>query len=512
VARRSLVITAPTAIVGAVLTALSMAVAAQTSSDSAIQTYVTGNQQSIVGELLDLVAIPNTRTDKADLRRNAALLQTMINRRGLSAEVIETAGAPLVVASLDVPKPQGTLLFYAHYDGQPVDASQWKQTSPFAPILRDGRVEDAAKEIPNLRSISKFDPQWRIYARSVSDDKAPIVALLTAIDALKSSNRTPAWNIRLLLDGEEESSSESLTRVLPDLRNRLKSDLMLFLDGPLHPTGRPTLAFGVRGSIGLQLTVYGPKTELHSGHYGNWVPNPATRLVRLLASMKDDNDRVVIAGFYDGIAPLTTDEQAALKAVPDDAEGLLKRFGIARPDTASLQDALQRPSLNIRGLSSAFVGTNTTNVIPATAEASIDVRLVQETRAQAMIEKIRAHIRARGFHIVDADPDDATRARYRDIVKITASGITEGYRTSLSSAPSRRVTTALTREFGAAPVQIRTMGGTLPVDDLTSVLNVPAIVVPTVNFDNNQHSHNENVRIEDFFRSIRTMAALLTMP
>jgi acetylornithine deacetylase/succinyl-diaminopimelate desuccinylase-like protein len=158
-------------------------------------------------------------------------------------------------------------------------------------------MEDGAGEIPNLRSITQFAPDWRIYARSASDDKAPIVALLTALDALKASNHAPAWNIPLLLDGEEETGPESLTSVIPALRDRLKSDFLLFLDGPLHPTGRPTIAFGVRGSIGLQLTVYGPKMELHSGHCGNWVPNPASRLVRLLASMKDDDDRVLIDGF-----------------------------------------------------------------------------------------------------------------------------------------------------------------------------------------------------------------------
>ena len=500
-------------ILGAFLATLSVVVVAQTiSSDGAIQSYVIDHQQSIVGELLDLVLVPNTRTDRADLQRNAALLQSMITRRGLAAEIVETAGAPLVIASLNVPNARGTILFYAHYDGQPVDASRWKQASPFAPVLRDGRMEDGAGEIPNLRSVTRFSPNWRIYARSASDDKAPIVALLTALDALKASNRPPAWNIRLLLDGEEETGPETLTRVIPSLRDRLKSDFLLFLDGPLHPTGRPTIAFGVRGAIGLHLTVYGPKMELHSGHYGNWVPNPATRLVRLLASMKDDDDRVLIDGFYNGIAPLTTEDHAVLKAVPDDAQGLLKAFGIARPEAASLQEALQRPSLNIRGLSSAFVGTNTTNVIPATADASIDIRLVQETPAKAMIEKIRAHIRSRGFHIVDADPDDATRSQYRDIIKLTVSGITEGYRTSLTISPSKRVVAALTQEYGNPPVLIRTMGGTLPVADLIKVLDVPAIVVPTANFDNNQHSHNENVRLEDFFTSVRTMAALLTMP
>src|SRR5262249_42888177 len=149
-----------------------------------------------------------------------------------------------------------------------------------------------------------------------------------------------------------------LKAVLGSLRERLASDLMVMLDGPAHPTGRPTVVLGARGELGFELTVYGPKGELHSGHYGNWAPNPAIRLARLLASMKDDTGKVLIKGFYDGIAPLTTEERALLRAVPDDPGALLSLFGIAGPEplAESLQEAYQRPSLNIRGLSSGHVG------------------------------------------------------------------------------------------------------------------------------------------------------------
>jgi acetylornithine deacetylase/succinyl-diaminopimelate desuccinylase-like protein len=237
------------------------------------------------------------------------------------------------------------------------------------------------------------------------------------------------------------------------------------------------------------------------------------RLIRLLGSMKGDDGRVLIAGFYEGIAPLTSDERAILRAVPDDPDALLELFGIAAPEPSaeSLQDTLQRPSLNIRGITSAVTGANATNVIPERAVVSIDVRLVKETASQAMLDKIRAHLRRQGFHIVDVDPDDATRARYRDIVKLTAPRATEAYRAELATPQAQMVIRALATAFGGQPVVIRTMGGTMPVAQLGEALAVPAIVVPTVNFDNNQHADNENLRLGHFFTSVRTMAALMTM-
>ena len=495
-----------------VLLAAATAVSGQIQPDR-IEAYVAAHQQELVTELIELLAIPNARGDAANLRRNAEALRGMLARRGLTAEVLETAGVPLVLGDLRVPGAQRTLMLYAHYDGQPVDPAGWRQSTPFTPVLRRGRLEDGAADIANPTTLTRFEPEWRLYARSASDDKGPIVAVLAALDAMTATGVSPAWNIKLLLDGEEESGSTSLNAAVARYRDRLSSDLMLFLDGPAHQSGKPTVALGARGQLGFELTVYGPKGELHSGHYGNWVPNPAMRLIRLLASMKGDDGRVLVAGFYDGIAPLTADERAVLRAVPDDPDALMTLFGIAAPEpfAESLQDALQRPSLNIRGITSAATGPNATNVIPDRAVASIDVRLVKETSSTAMLDKMRAHLRAQGFHVVAADPDDDTRARYRDIVKLMAPRATEAYRTDLASRHARMVIGALASAFGEQPVVIRTMGGTVPVAQLSEALGVPAVLVPTVNFDNNQHADNENIRLGHFFTSIRTMAALMTM-
>ncbi len=479
-----------------------------------VDAWVTANQRAIVAELVDLLAIPNVAADRENIRKNAMRLREMLVKRGLTAEILETAGNPLVWGEMKAAGATRTVLFYAHYDGQPVNPRDWKQPSPFTPILRAGRMEDNGAELADLGTRTAFGDDQRIYARSASDDKSPIVALLAAFDALKATGLQLSSNIRIILDGEEEAGSPSLVPAIAKYRGKLTADVMFILDGPSHPSGRPTLVYGARGNLTLQLTSYGPKFPLHSGHYGNWVANPAMRLVQLLATMKGDDGKVLIKGFYEGLPPLTAEERAILDGVPDDPAALQALFGIAGPERSGLklQEALQYPSLNIRGLSSAFVGGEARTIIPATATAEIDVRLVKETPAARLRELIVAHIRAQGWHVVTTDPDDATRAKYPKIVKVNARGEgTNAYRTSPLLPISEQVASSMQEVFGAPPVQIRTMGGTVPITPFIEALGFPAICVPSVNFDNNQHGENENLRLGHFFRAIATMAALLAM-
>jgi acetylornithine deacetylase/succinyl-diaminopimelate desuccinylase-like protein len=479
-----------------------------------VERYVASHQQQIVGELADLLSIPNVAADKENIRKNAEFLKAMLERRGLTASLLETGGNPLVHGELKAPSATRTLLFYAHYDGQPVNPPDWKQPAPFTPILRDGRMEDGGKEVQGLRTLSTFQPDWRIYARSASDDKSPIVALMTALDALKASGRQPTSNIRVVLDGEEEAGSASLVPAIAKYGDRFKADAMLIMDGPVHPSEKPTLVFGARGIATLELTVYGPKFALHSGHYGNWVPNPAMRLAQLLATFKDDRGRVLVDGFYDGITPLTPEEQAMLDAVPDSADRLKALFGIAAPEDPerSLQASLQRPSFNVRGMSSMFTGGGARTVVPDKAIAAIDIRLVKETPSDKMVEKVRAHLVKQGYHVVSEDPDDKTRAAHSKIVKLAVgAGGTNAYRTSPVAPISKALADALTKTFGEPPVRIRTSGGTVPIAPFIDALGFPAISVPIVNFDNNQHGENENLRLGHLWRGVVTFAAVLTM-
>jgi acetylornithine deacetylase/succinyl-diaminopimelate desuccinylase-like protein len=479
---------------------------------ASVRDYVDRNQGRIVRELVEALSIPNVAADRANIRRKAELLVGTLSRRGFEASLLETEGNPLVFGERRAAGAKRTLLYYIHYDGQPVNPALWKQESPWKPILRDGRMEDGAREIAGLDTLERFEPDWRLYARSASDDTSPILALMTAIDAAEAIGSPITSNLKVILDGEEEAGSPSLVPAIERYREKLAADLMLILDGPIHPSNRPTLVHGARGNLTVNLTVYGPKFALHSGHYGNWIPNPGMRLAQLLATMKDDRGRVSIPGFYDGVH-LSAEDRKVLAAVPDDEAALMKLFGVAEPDLVgeSLQEALQYPSLNIRGLESAYVGAQARTIIPDHATAAIDVRLVKETDGASLLAKIRAHVESQGFHLVEADPDDETRARYAKIARIESprSEGTAAYRTELDDPEASRLAEALTRGLGEEPVRIRTSGGTVPIAPFIEALGFPAVSVPTVNFDNNQHGENENVRIGHFFRSVEILCSTL---
>jgi acetylornithine deacetylase/succinyl-diaminopimelate desuccinylase-like protein len=500
-------------LIGAVLL-LGWCVSTAAQSSRPVDAYVAAHRPQILRELVELLSIPNVAADRANIARNAELLRAMFQKRGFATEVLETPGNPLVFGELHVPGAKRTILFYAHYDGQPVDPKSWRQATPFTPIARNGRLEDGAQEIADFLALDELPPDARLYARSASDDKGPIVALLAAVDALKASSRQPTSNLKVILDGEEEARSPSLAATMGRYREKYRADLMLILDGPLHPSGKPTLAFGARGNLVFQLTVFGPKFALHSGHYGNWAPNPAMDLAQLLASMKDANGRVTVAGFYDDVPRLSDEERQILAAVPDRRDELMRFFGIQRTDQvgANLQEALQFPSLNVRGLQSGDVGDAARTIIPDRAIADIDVRLVKETDAERMLQRVIAHIRTQGFHVLmDAEPDDAARARYPRIVRVSRVNWTNAYRTEMTLPESRAVIGALEGAWGELPIRARTMGGTVPIDFFIQALGMPALSVPVVNFDNNQHSHNENLRVQNLWDAVKSFAAILQM-
>ncbi len=496
------------------LLAVSLAVTSAAAQDRAeIERYTVAHERQIMREFVDLLSIPNVAGDRANIRRNAEFVRGMLERRGMKAELLETAGNPLVYAEKNVPGAAKTILFYIHYDGQPVDPPKWKQAGPFTPIVRDGRMEDGAKEIRDFASRDKFPDDWRIYARSASDDKAPIVAFCAALDFIQNAAIGPRLrsNIHVVIDGEEEASSPSLPGAVAKYRDKLKANLLLVLDGPVHASGRPTLAFGARGIVTVDLTVFGPKMALHSGHYGNWIPNPAVRLAQLVASMKDDQGRTIIDGFYSSVPPLTDAQRRILKSVPDDEPALLKLFGVAKPDAVgeSLQEAIQYPSLNIRGMHSGYEDRT---IIPPDATAAIDIRLVKETPSAHMLDLLRAHVEKQGYRIVSAEPTDADRMQYPKLARLRVSeAASEAFRTDPESPDAVAVTQALQTMWGAPPVLIRTMGGTVPIAEFIRQLNVPAVSVPIVNFDNNQHGDNENLRIGNLWNGIVTLASMLEM-
>jgi len=278
------------------------------------------HERMIVDEFVALLKMPNTPKDRKNIQRNADALVQLMERRAIATKLVSVPGAnPVVFGEIRTPGATRTLAFYAHYDGQPLDPKEWT-TPPFDPVLRDRTIENGGKPIP-LPSATAFNPESRLYARSSGDDKAAIVAMLTALDAMRAAGVATKSNIKFAFEGEEEASSVNLEKILAANKELFAADLWLVFDGPLHQTRRQSVVFGARGSAGVDLTVYGPRVELHSGHYGNWAPNPAMLLARLLASMKSDAGRVLIDHFYDGIEPLSPTEKRAIADAPNiDAE------------------------------------------------------------------------------------------------------------------------------------------------------------------------------------------------
>lgn len=465
------------------------------------------HEKAIVDELRGLVSLPNVAGNDADMQKNAAHLQTLFTARRFKVETVGGPGSPVVLASLDVPNASGTLTFYIHYDGQPVDPTEWTRCKPFTPCLWS-----ASGPVADDPARTTFDPEWRLYGRSTSDDKGPIVALLNAVDALRAAGSGPTWNLRVVLDGEEEAGSANFRRFATARPGALKTDLAITLDGPRHPSGRPTVYFGVRGGAGVTLTVYGAKGDVHSGNYGNWAPDPSMRLAKLLATMKDDAGRVLIKDFYRDVRPLTATERAALAAAPDVEAVLARDFGVATPERPDerLEVKLNQPTLSILEMSTS--GIPGRSAIPGSATARIEVRMVKDLVPETQNALITEHVRAQGYFIVSGrEPTDEERRTHRLMARVDARRGSTASRVSMDDPKAQAVVKALTMR-GVPPVQLPTLGGGLPFGTFSDEYGMPTVGVSIANFDNNQHGPDENLRLQNLWEGIEMLAALMTMP
>lgn len=474
--------------------------------------------QSTMRDYFALLALPNDAIVPADVQKNADWLEAAFRRHGFSARQLANDGKPMVFAALpDADPKRKTVLFYMHLDGQPVIPSQWQQPSPWIPVLKRTKADGGWEAIDAAPLFDgTIDPDWRVFGRSSADDKAPIMMLLAAIDAAKTTGAALGINVKVLIDSEEEKGSPSIGKIMRTHLDLLRCDAMIIHDGPMHPTNQPTLVFGNRGDATAKLTVYGAKVPLHSGHYGNYAPNPAQRIATLLASMKDDTGRVTVAGYYDHVR-LGTDERKVMAAVPDDEAALRKRLGIAQADRvgANYQEAMQYPSLNVRGLASAAVGDKVANIVPDQAVAELDLRTTPDSDAKYLGALIQDHIGRQGYHLVDGMPTDEDRARYDKLASfVYATEGTDAAGTPIDSAIGQWAFEAMVATFGAnpAPIRIRMMGGTVPTAEIVAALKVPFLIVPLVNADDNQHAANENMRMGNYVAGVRTIFGLLTTP
>jgi acetylornithine deacetylase/succinyl-diaminopimelate desuccinylase-like protein len=463
-------------------------------------------------ELTEFLAIPNVASDTENIQKNAAHLVEMLEARGIETHLLPISGrGPVVFGKLNAPDAKRTVIFYAHYDGQPVDPAAWTDGKPFEPVLRSDSIEAGGKRIPAPdKRPGAYNDNWRIYARSASDDKGAIVALLAAIDALRAARIPLGVNLKVIFEGEEEAGSNNLQHTLELHKNLLGGDLLVMADGPVHQSGRPLVFFGNRGDIGLDITVYGAVRALHSGHYGNWAPNPAMELSRLLSSMKDESGRVLIDGYYDDVVPLTQIEKEALALMPDNDAELEHELGITKPENSSkkLVELIHEPSLNIRGLRSAYVGEQAQNVVPEKAEASIDARLVKGEDPQKKFEQIVGFIQKQGFYVIDHEPTMDERRAHARIAKIVNEGGYRASRTAMDLPVSKALAKLVQDATGGNAVIAPTLGGSVPMY-IFEDLGLPWIGVPIANYDNHQHSSDENLRLGQFWRGIEEYGAIL---
>jgi len=458
----------------------------------------------------DFLSLPNDANDPEQIGRLNSWVQAAFEQRGFNTRLIATDGSPSIYAERLSADARQTVLIYLQADGQPVDPAAWQQPNPYTAVLKAQTAEGGWEIIDWDAVQGTLDPDWRIFARSASDSKGPMTQFLMAIQLLTSVKGDLGYNLKVLIDTEEELGSPNLGAAVRANSDLLAADMLLIFDGPPHASNRPTVSLGARGIATITLTTYGPRVAQHSGHYGNFVPNPALALSQILASMKTADGVVTIDGFYDGVS-IDASTRALLEAVPDDEEAILASMGLIRSDAVagSLQEALQYPSLNIRGMASAWTGAASRTIIPPTAVAEIDLRLVVESDPLRLIKLVRTHIESLGFTVLDHAPTDAERMRFPRIVSMDHRVAYGAFRTDPEAPPARMARAGMRHLFGEEPIVVVTMGGSIPIAPIIDALGVPAATVPTVNIDNNQHSPNENLRLGNFLEGIAILMAVL---
>ena len=468
---------------------------AQTPPEAARQWHKAHRQQ-ILDEFTALLAIPNVASDSVNIQRNADTLVTALKKRGAQAQLFTMPGVPpIVYGEIKTPGAKHTIVFYAHYDGQPVTPSEWEGGAPFSPAIRKVNGEDY------------------LFARSASDDKGTIIAQLAALDSLKAAGIPLKANIRFVWEGEEEAGSPHLEEILMANRDLIKGDVWLVCDGPVDQSRKQTVVFGARGDTHLEITIFGPKRGLHSGHYGNWAPNPAMMLAKLLAGMKDDEGRVTIPHFYDGIAALGELEKDAIAEAPVNDDQLKQELLLGHVDGGGkkLLELLNFPTLNINGMAAANVGPRANNVIPPKAVADIDLRLVVGLHWREQQDRVIDYIRSQGYFVTETEPTPEQLLSHPKVAMVKRDEASyDAVRTPMDWPMAQQVIKAVESAHGTV-VKWPTMGGSVPLGAMNRAANTRTITVPIANHDNNQHSFNENLRLQNLWDGIETMAALLAM-
>jgi len=443
-----------------------------TSLDSTLQLLENQSEQSLQ-TLFRFVRQKSISATGEGVRDCAELLVQIMQEQGITARVMETAGLPVVYGEVIHDQNSPTVLIYGHYDVQPADPLAAWVSPPFEPTIRDGKI----------------------YARGSADNKGQMLAHVLATGALLRSG-WPEVNVKFLFDGEEESGSPNLPAFLEQHQELFQADFAFSSDGPKHESGRPVVFFGVRGLLYVELVVKGAKQDFHSGNKGGVLPLPAWRLVHLLNSLYGTDGRCRLPGFYDDVVPPTTYETELLGTLPFDKAEFLRLTGLQSTplDAADYWRKLMfEPTCNICGLTSGYQGDGSKTIIPAQASAKLDFRLVPDQDPDRILDSLRQFL-----------------AEHAPDVELLSHGAYLPSRTAIEQPICQTVISAVAEAFGQQPVLQPRLGGSAPDYLLTKHLGLPSIWAPYANADEDNHSPNEKMGVQDFLDGIRCTAVVLS--
>jgi len=462
-------------------------------ANAAVRSYVEQHKPAILKEFVEFLSIPNVASDTANIRKNADAIERMLKQRGFHVkQLVQDDGPPVVIAEKSSDRKKHTVTFYAHYDGQPVQKADWVR-DPWSPAL----------------VIDSKGSDTRLYARSASDDKAAVMGLIAAYDALKAGGVEPSVNIKFFFEGEEEAGSPHLEKFLAHYADQLATDLWVFCDGPVYQNGNPLLVFGNRGVTTVAITAFGPNRALHSGHYGNWAPNPIVELAHLVAKLRTTEGEITIPHFYEAVRPLKPSEQTALKNLPNLDAQLKDDFGLGRTEgQGSVPEQIMKPALNLDRIEGGGYGPNPANAIPISATAYIDFRLVPDQTPVIVREQLESYLRQLGYFLVHQAPTAAERKEHARLLQLNWGAGYPPQRADMDAPVSQAFIHAARDLTGNSLVIIPTLGGSTPAFLFEQQFKETVITLPIANFDNNQHAANENIKLENLWNGIGMYAAI----
>ncbi len=447
-----------------------------TNTHHQIDNYIHDHIDLTIERLARLCGQPSVSAQNLGIVECAQLVATMLEEAGYSAEIMPTAGHPVVYGEAKGSSDK-TMLLYLHYDVQPAEPFELWDSPPFQ-LTRRGE---------------------HLYARGVGDDKGHIVTRLAALDAIRHVLGELPCNVKFIIEGEEEIGSPSLEAFVEEHQEKLAGDACIWECGGVDSDDRPTLALGMRGICFVELSVRTATRDLHSGMGGSIMPNAAWRLVWALSTLKDANERILIDGYYDNVAPPSARDLEMLAALPDESGRIMEMYGIRgflKGLTGGVEwqrQAVFEPTCTICGLNSGYQGPGAKTVQPAVASAKIDFRLVPNQTPQEVVSKLRAHLDRYGFDDVEihvyngelpakVDPDD----------------------------PFVLLTMETAREvYGKEPVVSPLIGGSGPLHPFVHTLCVPVVSAGIGYPDGRAHAPNENVRVADLVRGIEHTARII---